>query len=185
MRYAGIGVGAVIGLLWCAHASARPIPWRAEDGGNNHHYEAIRVGSPITWEEARVLAEQMSYRGVPGYLASIRSPQEQNFIASALGSVNSLWVGGYQQDGNFAPDEGWAWVSGEPWDWTFWAAGEPNDSGSNPDGFESRLQLSPVGDPPGWNDLWPSAAVPGFIVEFDTVIVPNENRSITEVKATY
>lgn len=166
-------------------AAADPIPWRAEDGGNNHHYAAVSLQGGATWEEASAMAAEMSHRGVPGYLATITSASEQAFVSSQLGNIAFYWIGGFQQAGDFAPEEGWAWVSGEPWDYTNWGTGEPNDSAANPDGFENRLQIGRGTELSGWNDLWPSARVIGFVVEFDTATVEGEMSSVGEVKSRY
>lgn len=185
MKHASIGLCILLVAVFSDPAIADPIPWRAEDGGNNHHYERIYVPGNVTWDEAKLLAEQLDHRGVPGHLATMTSQGEHDFIWDELSSIGLFWIGGFQPEGNFAPDEGWEWVTGEPWGFTCWGFGEPNSSASNPDGFENRLQLGGNSDPCGWNDLWPSAGVPGFIVEFDTDTVSGDANSVGEVKARY
>jgi enamine deaminase RidA (YjgF/YER057c/UK114 family) len=78
-----------------------------------HTYE--QINSSLTWSAAKADAES---RG--GYLATITSLEEKNAIEQVR-TTNS-WLGGSdtQTEGN------WAWVTGEPWSYTFWATGEPN-----------------------------------------------------------
>jgi hypothetical protein len=55
-------------------------------------------------------------------------------------------LGGYQPPGSSEPDGGWTWVTGEAWDYTNWAGGQP-DNGDTPS--EDGLCFLPGGV---WND---------------------------------
>ncbi len=44
------------------------------------------------------------------------------------GELQGMWYGGFQPPGVTPPNSGWEWVTGEPWDYTNWAPGEPNDA---------------------------------------------------------
>ena len=59
-------------------------------------------------------------------------------------------------------------MTGEPWSFTNWGAGEPNNSGSDP--TEDGLMFN---GQPGWNDA--SRTVPGYgyIIEYDLVPEPS------------
>jgi hypothetical protein len=86
---------------------------------SNHTY--IAVSGPFTWHQAKADAEA---RG--GYLATITSKDELDHIASLNAfPKDAYWLGG--------TDEGhegtWVWVTGEPWDFTWWAPNEPNNLG--------------------------------------------------------
>jgi hypothetical protein len=81
----------------------------------------------------------------------------QNFLS---------WIGGYKSN------SGWVWVSGEPWSYTNWYPGEPN----NGYGDESKLHL--VSDdyaniPATWNDAgnpnpaYLSDTMDGYVVEYE------------------
>src|SRR5207244_13339010 len=98
---------------------------------NGHYYENIPLlaGTGIDWDTANGNAQAREYRTVQGHLATLTSSSEQNFVISHLGgSLSGYWIGGYQVAGAVEPAEGWAWVTGEPWSYTNWMSGEPNDA---------------------------------------------------------
>ncbi|MEM4407102.1 MAG: CARDB domain-containing protein, partial [Candidatus Methanomethylicaceae archaeon] len=117
------------------------------------------------WTSAKVAAEGRSYLGVSGHLATITSIEESLFITNTFGSsINGAWLGGYQSEGSVEPGGGWSWVTGEPFIFTNWGSGEPNNSG----GYEHYLQFRSDSDTEGklWNDLpyWSSNY---YLVEYD------------------
>lgn len=101
-------------------------------------YEFIR--SNLTWHEAKSDAEQ---RG--GHLLTITSQEEWEAVLHLL-QLNQpawavpIWAGGTDQE-----EEGnWKWITGEPWEFSAWSEGEPNNlSGEHFLTIEYR----------GWNDL--------------------------------
>ena len=125
MRKRTIGL-LVAGLLAAAPSShAVPVTWSA----NGHAYDLVTTAAPITWGEARSLAESMG-----GHLATITSSAENQFVASLVteygsGALERYWLGGYRTDpaGAIDPTANWAWVTGETWGYTNWAPGEPNN----------------------------------------------------------
>src|SRR5262245_58807824 len=56
-------------------ALASPIVWDSGTGHNNHSYEVILSGTPITWDDANTAATALG-----GYLATILSAEENNFV---------------------------------------------------------------------------------------------------------
>ncbi len=89
---------------------------------NGHTYQ--RIDNVQSWESAQ------SYCALNGgYLASIRSSEEDNFVRSnfyynAYGS--NMWLGGSDTQ-----TEGmWQWTSGEPWEYSNWHPNEPNNGTS-------------------------------------------------------
>jgi len=88
----------------------------------NGHYYMI-VDDELEWTHARAWCE-----GSGGYLATITTEEEQNFLAHAMiehGKDNpmlleSYWMGGIVKNGQ------WCWISEEPFDYSHWAPGEPN-----------------------------------------------------------
>ncbi len=158
---------------------ADPIQWTTESGGNGHWYEYV-VGVQGNWEDARILANEMVWGEAQGYLATITSEAENNWIWQNLGEPHQAYLGGYQVDPSAAPNEGWAWVTDEPWEYTNWWTGEPNDAGT---GNEWVLQFMQTGQ---WNDVDGSLAGSiGMIVEYDVAPVANEAASWSGVKALY
>ena len=58
------------------------------------------------------------------------------------------------------PDGGWRWVTGDPWSYSNWNAGEPNNATG---GHEDCLTLAANGR---WNDTRGAAGVTGYLVEY-------------------
>ncbi|QBO37326.1 hypothetical protein EQG49_13065 [Periweissella cryptocerci] len=64
--------------------------------GNKHYYEFVEAqgsGKAVTWLQAYNLAKQMEYRGLQGYLATITSTEEHQFIFDSI-ATNPGWLGG-------------------------------------------------------------------------------------------
>src|SRR5437868_13904677 len=49
-------------------------------------------------------------------------------------------LGGFEQDGAAEPAGGWCWLSGDPWSYSNWKPGEPNN-GRAREGTEDRLMV--------------------------------------------
>lgn len=119
---APIGLAAL--LSQTTHAALTQ--WRVDQGGNGHSYEVVNVASPIGWDAAKTQAES---RG--GYLATLTSAAENDFVGTLVqANGRNAFLGGFQIDPSAPANVGWAWVTGETWSYTNWAAGEPNDQGS-------------------------------------------------------
>lgn len=143
---------------------------------NGHYYQYIDCSADsVTWLSANAAAQGMTCHGFHGYLATITSERENTFLVDNLPDtpeVTSYWVGGFQITASSDAKAGWFWVTGEPWKYTNWSEGEPNDSaGTKEDGLEWR---SHSGDYGKWNDFLrsDSGKEPGYIVEFGPAINP-------------
>jgi hypothetical protein len=98
--------------------------------GNGHSYQAVATAKPISWSEANDAAEQAG-----GYLVTITSAEENEFVFSLVNDAkywilgvdfnHGPWLGGSRMPGAPEPDEGWSWVTGEPFAYTAWLSGEP------------------------------------------------------------
>jgi alpha-tubulin suppressor-like RCC1 family protein len=135
---------------------AAPTQW----SGNGHFYEVVNTRS--SWLNASNAATVAG-----GYLATPTSTDENAFVLSLLTNTCTLtpnaWIGGFQPDGSTEPDGGWQWVTGEPWATTFWASGEPNNSGS-----ESHLVM--YSSDGTWNDSADGdVSDKAYIVEYETM----------------
>ena len=142
----------------------------AYNPANGHWYQAVLVPGGITWPAARAAAATLSYAGYPGHLVTITSAAENLFLVLSLPLwLDDHWrIGGYQDPA--APDYsepagGWRWITGEPWGFTNWHWGEPN----NYHGEENLLEMHSDGT---WNDIasWyagDSYGGRGFIVEYE------------------
>ncbi len=156
--------------------------------GKAHYYEYVRPSGNPSWATALSSAASRSLYGMQGYLATITSQQENDFIKTKL--LSDGWVGGsddYQQVKaatgtnytNQSQTEGkWYWITGPEKGtpistgnnspvavngaYMNWASGEPNNSG---DEHSIQLYSSQNGK---WNDLSGAAtsSVPGYVVEY-------------------
>jgi len=118
------------------------------------HYYKRFDDTMMTWEKARSFCE---YQG--GYLATITS-SEENAIVRALigeGGRNLYWLGGYES----SIEGDWHWVTAEPFDYTNWGTGEPNNSGN--EGYMEMYNYDENGRNPGeWNDMKNDGDSSGF-----------------------
>ncbi len=177
---------AVLGILVVLLGEQRldgAVQWKVEDGGNGHWYELVDpgVGSRPLWRDAKVLAEESTYLGVSGHLATITSQGEQDFLwnniySQTLKDENSaVWFGftdnedfgGYESVDQPNPQvDGWVWVTGEPVVYTYWAnALLPANFGADGSDFAYMSSNNPI--PGGWGDgrdYWNVA----YFVEYDT-----------------
>jgi len=136
-----------------------------------HTYVVVNTPDGITYEEAKDRASAMG-----GYLTVINSAEENNvvyrlaaddslwFIDSGGGSLGP-WIGGYQKICSPEPGCGWSWINGEPWTYTNWAKGQPNNCCYGEDRINLFGSNSLKG--PHWNDLHHNVKLKGFLVEFD------------------
>ena len=150
-----------------------------------HFYEY--VASSGTWTSAKTSAENRSYFGRVGYLATMSSEAENNFIWRIM--ANDGWFGGSDELSQVNAAKGttafasqaavegrWHWVTGPEKGTQFsngntpsttvisgqyhkWANGEPNNSGG-----EHYAQFYSLNNG-SWNDL-PNTSLPGYICEY-------------------
>lgn len=157
----------VIGFsaLFAAGALSSPVEWPVIEGGNGHFYERIETTDATTWEEAKVLAEQLVFSGRRGHLMTIISPEENQFGYS-IGGTQGGWAGGFQPFGSPEPNGSWAWITGEPWVYSGFGGPEPNDCCSAATNEENYLRVWFVGG--GWNDSSGESEGPdSYMVEYE------------------
>jgi hypothetical protein len=154
-------------LMACSIASfAGPIQW----SGNGHFYEVVVSDADgSSRDAARNAASAMG-----GYLVTITSAGENDFVWNLVRQfpMISPWTGGFQVPGSPEPNGGWSWMTGEPFLYTNWAPGEPN----NYRGIEDSLMFStppgnsspPYDFQPTWNDV--PGAFGGYVLEIGTPI---------------
>ncbi len=154
--------------------------WPVDEGGNGHAYQPVAVPMLIPW----TLANEAATNG-GGYLATITSQEENDFVyglisagffVQAMGNHYGPWLGGYQLPGASEPAGGWVWVTGEPFEYTAWAVGEPSQTAAPLN--EDRLHYLGHGGPePLWNDQ-PNSLDFGprsCVVEYDPVTAEAED----------
>lgn len=146
------------------------------------HYYLYIASDGITWTGARNAAEDLTYFGLQGYLATLTSQEESQFAGEQ--SPGTGWIGA----SDAAAEGTWRWVTGpetgtvfwmgavngEPVndEFSFWNDGEPNNFGEED---YAHITDSSIGNIGSWNDL-PNAGDPGgpaspyyprgFFVEF-------------------
>lgn len=169
-----LAAAAAAGL--CGTAQAAPVQWTTASGGNGHWYEFVSQadsGGFLSWTQAyATVLITSSFAGMKGYLATVTSKTENDFILNHV-SATMGWLGG-RDVGN----EGtWHWYTGPESGWVFfivgqsiqpgdsnWAPGQPDNSGT-----ENYLVMN-WGAGGSWNDLADNADWgQGYFVEFDPI----------------
>lgn len=171
-------------------ALAAPVQWTSASGGNDHYYEYVLrpTGGGYTWTDAAADASTRSHLGMTGYMATVTSQAEQDFI---FGSITKLtaWLGGSDRD----VEGTWRWVGGpeagtvfhvegaavQP-GYSFWAVAEPNNCCSGEDDLQINWDMSTG----RWNDhgapTSPTATW-GYIIEYSRANAVPEPASLALV----
>lgn len=157
-----LGIGGILALaaLLAPAAVQAQIVWPV----NGHTYQLVVDGR--SWDDARQAAEAMG-----GHLATITSASENLWITDTFGSgdLYLCWIGGYQPAGSSEPAGGWRWVTEEPFSYTNWNGGEPNNNG---DEWALHFEDTTTADGSTWNDNAGDMSANGYLVEWDNVAVP-------------
>lgn len=158
-----------------------PRPPRASPGAkvapNGHAYEVVRAtSSTISWAEARDAAIAAG-----GHLVTFSDEEEQAFVGELLATQSAVyasrenyrlgpWLGAFQRAGSKEPDGGWAWVTGEPFLYSHWHAGEPNDGlvkENAREGVAIFAHLDAEGFADTWADTTDTDAIRAYVVEWE------------------
>lgn len=177
MRVAAATVIVVTIAAQAALAGTIPIQWPQASGGNDHYYQVVfktDLNDPfLTWQEARSHAESLTYLGLQGHLATITTQAEDQFLLQNVldTSLGSYWIGGQQVGGSLADaSANWTWTTGEPWSFTHWLPGEPNDY----QGFDETVlsYIFAASSTWGWEDNQATSNQHALIVEYEAAVVP-------------
>ncbi len=144
-----------------------------------HYYEYVPAYG-ITWADARVAAENLTYFGLQGYLATILYPEEAQLAGEQAPGAG--WLGGSDEE-----TEGvWKWVTGPESGTVFWNGGnngstpnyanwninQPDNAHGGPGEDYLHITDPSIGIRGAWNDLRIAGDPPGpyhpkgFIVEY-------------------
>jgi len=176
----GLGVAALM-FGGVVSVNATPTIWDTGTGANGHYYEAVGGAANMSWEAARDWAFEKTYTDASGqlftgYLATITSSRENDFIKTVATSTTNLTaylLGGYQtpptSESNYAAN--WNWVTGETWEYTDWRDGEPNNTFRMSGSFgygesEEYLQFFPTSTSGAWNDVFTGSITVGTETQF-------------------
>lgn len=134
-----------------AAALAAPVQWRVADGGNGHFYNVVSVTRGISWPDADTATIA---RGSGWHLATITSADENAFVYGLLagkpqfwaccddaGNAQGPWLGAVKSGGG--PGD-FTWVTGEPFAYTNWAAGQPAGIGDRITLFAANAPDAPT-----------------------------------------
>jgi hypothetical protein len=132
------------------------VQWRLHDGGNDHWYGILP--HLLLWPEADSMVRTIKHDGDTGYLATITSGLENDFITNQVinglispGRWDAYLLGGIYSEGD------WLWITGEPFDYTNWSQGEPNNLP-----IETRLTIRGPGyyaNVGRWNNVAPDTSL--------------------------
>jgi hypothetical protein len=161
-------ISAII-ILVAPLAPAQITTWPLQAGGNGHYYQAV-FAPGITWSAASLTASNLG-----GYLATLTSSQENAFVFSLVAPNTDLWyynvhwwgpwLGGVQPPGSPEPAGGWRWITGEPFNYSNWASGQPNNNDN-----ENRLQFGgQLTIASTWNDQYEAHTnyARSFVIEYE------------------
>jgi hypothetical protein len=186
-----LAAAALHGVPGQALAQAGPpgpsqlVQWTVESGGNGHWYEfvpSISIFVGFSFEFARNAALASTHAGQPGYLATVTSQQEQDFINGAFtylvgfGGSGTAWLGA----SDAAVEGQWRWLdgpeAGQLVGYTNWRQNHPvNQPGAeNFDLLALSIQtfLPPTPTLYGWISWPPGNYALGYIVEYGTTPTP-------------
>ncbi len=173
-RLALIGLTILLGIQPSLADSAR-VQWI----GNKHYYQRFDFppNGRITWAEAKTACEARS-----AHLATLTSFDENAFVFNSLlfPGVNNTGLYFFFGASDVANESKFRWVTGEPFNFTNWASGEPH-SGDPGDADNVEDYLVVHGTDGKWADAFSNSADKGYVCEWsanqviDTARVPGLN----------
>jgi uncharacterized protein YfaP (DUF2135 family) len=176
------GTGTDIPILEFDYGGAREYPEETFQGHRYRFYADLE--NPMTWSQARDICV-----GAGGHLVTITSAEEMQYLANLMNDYFARfpedkerfcrpWIGGYGMTGL------WNWVTGEPFEYSNFAPGKPDNNG------QDEFFLHICNDSYQWNDLNNGDTLEhlhrGFICEFDSLADLDEgslDQSLSEAGA--
>jgi len=136
-----------------ANRKARYLSKAVRNNKNGHLY--LRVDKEIDWNAA-----MKECKGIGGYLVTITSADEQDWVFNNLGRelLAEHWMGGTDSE----REGDWRWVTNELFSYTNWAQNEPNNVQN-----EDYMSFHWTSDGK-WNDSQGEAKKKGYICEWES-----------------
>jgi hypothetical protein len=172
-----VNTGSVVGNVQLSvAATVNPVGY-FYNGVNGHFYRPISAGA--TYTNARTLSSQQTFKGQQGYLVTITSSSEDQFIFNNVPQAN-IWFALTDEvvEGQWRIDAGpeagtliktangqtAGNIQGQ---YNNWAGGEPNNSGNE------DYAVTKWGGGSQWNDL-PNNFSCAYVIEFGTWTNPDD-----------
>src|SRR5262249_36843411 len=155
---AGAGLYAAIAYKACSSVTSSPVRVLVNsdtdgDGLTDPYEQGFTryqiIQQNFTPAQARADAEA---RG--GHLATITSQAEWELLRGLSLDLRGALLGGLEE----SSEGNWRWVTGEPWSFTLWATGEPNDTANR-----NYIAFSQSGDT--WIDVNSTATISKYLLE--------------------
>lgn len=105
---------------------------------NGHCYMFFTAA--ISWAAARSSCEALG-----AHLVTLTDGAEGDFVRAKFVGTRTVWLGASDS----LSESGWRWVSDEPWAYTAWAYGQPDDDDYNQDCATMMGLAGPV-----WDDYY-------------------------------
>jgi hypothetical protein len=187
IRAISIVACTVLTSLWAGQGLAAVVLWPSGSGGNDHYYEFVEVADPYTginnaWTTAKAAANASEFNGQSGYLATITSQAENDFVLGLVtgqfSQSEGAWLGGKAPEGWLDGPE-----IGQSFGYTNWGGIEPNNVGQ----LWMVIGASSIYAPGKWaddsgppNNLGPGDGIPhniadpviGYFVEYNAIPEP-------------
>ena len=172
-----VNTGSVVGNVQLSvAATVNPVGY-FYNGVNGHFYRPISAGA--TYTNARTLSSQQTFKGQQGYLVTITSSSEDQFIFNNVPQAN-IWFaltdevaeGQWRIDagpeaGTLIKTSNGQTAGNIQGQYNNWAGGEPNNSGNE------DYAVTKWGGGSQWNDL-PNNFSCAYVVEFGTWTNPDD-----------
>lgn len=143
------------------------------NSSNGHYYELVEFADigRLDWNQAKTYAQNSTFMGASGYLATLTSVAEDDFVWD-LGAQD-YFLGAYDNStndgaGNWTHNA-WQWVTGETFSYDNWLPGEPNhwqDGSDQTANNEDYLMY--WGKTRGWNDTNVDSSYLDGVIQFTT-----------------
>ena len=137
---------------------------RRWSGGNGHWYAVIPAKAFFT-DASSAAAGLPAIDGLRAHLATLTTAEELAFVLQEVlanleqptpedAPLDAYWLGATADENRGDRTDTWRWTTGEPWQYTAWAAGEPNNGNETALSVWGAFSDRSFGT---WNNLLPGS----------------------------